>query len=51
MKLANLTPNRGTLWVTLLLQWKTNLPLETDGKMWLPSNCQNKKKEKKKSFP
>jgi hypothetical protein len=25
MKLANLTPNRGTLWITSLLHWKTNI--------------------------
>ncbi len=35
--------------ITLLLQWKTNLPLETDGKMWLPFKLsKQKRKEKRK---
>ncbi len=36
--------------ITLLLQWKTNLPLETDGKLWLPFKLSKTKKKREKKM-
>jgi hypothetical protein len=49
MKLTNFTPNRGTLWITLLLQWKTNLSIGDGRKNVAPFKLSKpKKKEKRK---